>query len=487
MNRDVSRLIGRALFRYGLFAWLARLILGARVFAIAALTWKAAFRYKLFWLLSALLVAAVVGLPLLIKDDGTAQGLTQILLTYTLSAITAILGFATLWISCGSLARDIEECQMQMVVTKPISRWQIWLGKWLGILGLNAMLLGLSGAAVFILLTNRTSHLPPDQQRVLRQDIFVARASLKEPPPNYAEEAEKALQEAIKQNNIPENQIPEVRKMFLDRIKSGSEIVPPGYMKRWTIDTGVLKNFIQSKSLQLRVRFRTSRYNDGQTYPTLWLIGDPDSPTSQRITQFLPPESFQEFDIPNLIGPDGKLIIDVANPPNNPVDLLFDANDGLEVLYPESTFGVNFVRGLAIIFCWLTLLATIGLAASSLLSFPVAAFFSIAVLIVGFSSGTISSAVESRTPISSFIEHSGVQEPTILDKAVAGLLAGVLHVIKLVQTFSPIDSLSAGRSITWLELGTAILQIVVLMGGIFIALGITFFTRRELAAVQATS
>ena len=84
-----------------------------RILTISALTWKAAFRYRLFWLLSGLLVAAVVGLPLLIKDDGTAQGLTQILLTYTLSAITAILGFATLWIACGSLARDIEECQMQ--------------------------------------------------------------------------------------------------------------------------------------------------------------------------------------------------------------------------------------------------------------------------------------------------------------------------------------------------------------------------------------
>lgn len=458
-----------------------------RVLTISALTWKAAFRYRLFWLLSGLLVAAVVGLPLLIKDDGTAQGLTQILLTYTLSAITAILGFATLWIACGSLARDIDECQIQMVVTKPVARWQIWLGKWLGILGLNAVLLALSGAAVFIFLTNRASHLPADQQNVLRQDIFVARASFKQPPPDYAGEAERALQDAAKLNNIPDDQKPEVRKMLLDRIKSGSEVVPPGYMKRWTIDTGVLKNFVQDRPLQLRVRFRTSRYNDGETYPTVWIIGDPDLPSSQRMTQVLPPESFQEFNIPNLIDNNGKLTIDVANPPSNGVDLLFDANDGLEVLYPESSFGINFIRGLLIIFCWLTLLTTIGLAAGSLLSFPVAAFFSLAVLVIGFSSGTISAAVESRTPVSSFIEHSGAPQPTILDNAVAGLLSKVLAVIKLVQAFSPIDSLSAGRSITWLQLGTAIAQIVFLMGGIFIALGITFFTRRELAAVQATS
>ncbi len=45
------------------------------LFAIIALTWKAAFRYRLFWVIVALLLGAVVGLPLLIKDDGTAAGI----------------------------------------------------------------------------------------------------------------------------------------------------------------------------------------------------------------------------------------------------------------------------------------------------------------------------------------------------------------------------------------------------------------------------
>src|SRR5438132_355650 len=103
----------------------------SRILAIAGLTWKAAFRYRLFWVMAVLLVAAVVGLPLIIQDDGTAQGLTQILLTYTLSAITGLLGFFTLWFACGTLARDIEDCQMQMISVKPIGRWQIWIGKWI--------------------------------------------------------------------------------------------------------------------------------------------------------------------------------------------------------------------------------------------------------------------------------------------------------------------------------------------------------------------
>src|ERR1044071_3825209 len=126
-----------------------------RLLAITWLTWKAAFRFRLFLVVAVLLLAAVVGLPLLIKDDGTARGFTQILLTYTLSVIAALLGLSTLWLACGTLARDIEECQIQIVATKPIARWQIWLGKWLGILSLNAALLAIAGGCIYGTLQDR--------------------------------------------------------------------------------------------------------------------------------------------------------------------------------------------------------------------------------------------------------------------------------------------------------------------------------------------
>src|SRR5579862_4015916 len=149
-----------------------------RILTITGLTWKAALRFKLFLVIAVLLFAAVVGLPLLIQDDGTARGFTQIILTYTLSAITALLGFSTLWLACGTLARDIEECQMQVVVTKPIARWQIWLGKWLGIISLNAALLAISGACVYGLLQWRATRLPAKEQEVLHNEVLIARGSM---------------------------------------------------------------------------------------------------------------------------------------------------------------------------------------------------------------------------------------------------------------------------------------------------------------------
>ena len=86
----------------------------------------------------------------------------------------------------------------------------------------------------------------------------------------------------------------------------------------------------------------------------------------------------------NLLDDQGRLFITFGNA--NPANLLFDLEEGMEVLYHEGSFGVNFVRGLGIIFIWLGLLAAVGLAGASYLSFPVAAFFSITVLIIGLRS-----------------------------------------------------------------------------------------------------
>src|SRR4029079_3608852 len=116
-----------------------------RILAISLLTLRAAVRYRIVVVMALLLLGGVIVLPLIIKDDGTARGFTQIILTYTLTLTTTLLGFATLWLSCGILAREIEEAQMQMVAVKPIARWQIWLGTWTGVVEVHAPLMCRAG------------------------------------------------------------------------------------------------------------------------------------------------------------------------------------------------------------------------------------------------------------------------------------------------------------------------------------------------------
>ncbi|MCX6903188.1 MAG: hypothetical protein NTW03_06845 [Verrucomicrobia bacterium] len=455
-----------------------------RLLAIVWLTWKAAFRFRLFWVLAALLVASVILLPLLIRDDGTARGFTQILLTYTLAVITALLGFATLWLSCGTLARDIEDCQMQMVAVKPIGRWQIWLGKWLGIVTLDAVMLALSGACVAGLLYWRAQRLPEAQQRILRNEVLVARGSCKEAPTDIEGDVERILQERLKE--APANiNVKAVRDSLREQVKAVNQVVPPGHRRRWEIDLGLRRYTLKDQPLYLRIKFQASQTNASGTYLGLWDIGPTNSPLRRSNAQSLAAGTFHEFQIPaNLYDDKGVLTIDFIN--QNEVTLLFPLEDGLEVLYREGGFTSNFARGLGIILCWLALLASLGLAASSLLSFPVAAFVSVSVLLIGFSSGTLTNAVEAGT-IAGMNEESGVTGHSVLDLVFIPFFKVVLKVLNLVEGFSPIESLSTGRSIPWSVLGLAFAQVVLLLGGILAVTGMVIFTRRELAAAQGNS
>jgi hypothetical protein len=456
-----------------------------RLLAITWLTWKAAFRFRLFLVIAVLLLAAVVGLPMVIKDDGTARGFTQILLTYTLSVITGLLGLSTLWLACGTLARDIEECQMQVVATKPIARWQIWLGKWLGIMSLNAALLALSGACVYGLLQWRATKLPAAAQTVLREQVLVARGSAREQNYNAEIDAatERILQGRLKNSPVDKVDVPEVRMQICEQVKADFQLVPPGYSRPWQIDLGFAKNFLRNKPLQLRVKFNSAQKSPSGTFVALWQVGDPNSANLWRSEPMsLAPDTFHEFQIPaNLFDDKGVLTVLFIN--RNDTALLFPLEDGMEVLYPQGSFTLNFARGLGIIFCWMALLAALGLMAASFLTFPVAAFFSLAVLTIGLSSGTLHEVVESGTVMGGNGE-TGVMGHSVVDAMLIPLFKGCLTVIKLVENFSPIDSLSSGRSISWSELGTAFGQIVLLPGGIIAVIGILLFNRRELATAQ---
>lgn len=458
-----------------------------RIFAIARLTWKAAFRFRLFWVLAVLLLGSVVVLPLLLKDDGTARGFTQILLTYTLGVITTLLGFSTLWLACGTLARDIEDCQMQVVAVKPIARWQIWLGKWLGIVMLNAALLALSGLSVYGLLQWRAHGLPAEQRKILRTEIFTARAGLKEPMPNLEEVVNLEISKIADFTSMSAEQQEQTRQQLRERVRAFYQVVLPGHYRRWILDFGFRKHLIGDQPLFLRVKFHVAQTNLTGQYVGLWRVGTYENPIAVSLPQSLSASTFHELTLDGgsrFLDENGRLIINFEN--RNDTALMFPLDDGMEVLYREGGFGLNFARGLAVILCWLALLAAIGLAAASLLSFPVAAFFSVSLLVIALSSGTLASVVSEGTVIGADHESGGASS-TALDTALIPLFKSILAVVRLVEMFSPVEALSSGRSITWGELGRALAQVVLLLGGLFALTGIAIFTRRELATAQGTN
>lgn len=452
---------------------------GLRPFwAVAGLTVRAAFRYRLVVVLLALLLGAVVALPLVVKHDGTAQGFTQILLTYTLTTITALLSLVTVWLACNTLARDIDECQMQMVAVKPIPRWQVWLGKWCGIMVLNLLLLGLSAGAVYLLMLYRAQQLPPEVRAMLRAEVLTARASVREPLPDLTAEADRLI--AARRDELLAQGVD--LRVFRERAKEAAraqmQVVPSDHFRRFKLPLGDPAR-LRDQPMFIRLKFYTPDLGAKKLYDFEITVGEPESANRRVYFQRLVPENHFEFPVhPNLFDARGVLTVDVAN--RSPGPLILPLEDGFEVLHREGGFALNYLRGLAVIAFWLALLAAIGLAAGSFLSFPVAAFVATSVLILGLSSGTLKTVVEDNTVLG--VDHdTGRPLNPVIDAVALPVFHLLYWLVNSVRGFSPIDALGTGRSVSWLQLGQAFLQVVVIMAGLAALLGVGLFQRRELA------
>jgi hypothetical protein len=215
----------------------------------------------------------------------------------------------------------------------------------------------------------------------------------------------------------------------------------------------------------------------------VWQVGVPDTPRLwQSAPMSLAPDTFHEIEVPSdVIGDDGVVTIVFAN--LNASALLFPIEDGIEVLYREGGFLLNYVRALIIILCWMALFASIGLAASSFLSFPVASLVSVSLLVLALSSGTMAMVVDTGTVLQTEGEGTSLVGGAV-DALAVPIFKGMLTVIQLAKDYSPVDAVSTGRSLPWGVVAGAFMKIVVVLGGCFGVAGVWLFSRREMAATH---
>jgi hypothetical protein len=215
---------------------------------------------------------------------------------------------------------------------------------------------------------------------------------LKPPPPDIEGKVDQMLKEQIQKTPVPASEQPILRRDLRERVKAMYQVVPPGYPRDWAVDLGLRKDLLRDQPLFLRVKFYAAQTNAAGSYFGTWQIGSPETGRVAYKNMNVAADSFSEFAVdPRLCDDKGQLRIRFVN--RDSTTLLFPLEDGLEVLYREGGFGLNFARGLGVILCWLALLAAIGLAAASFMSFPVAAFFSLSLLVVALSSNTMSTVV----------------------------------------------------------------------------------------------
>lgn len=449
-----------------------------RIMAVARLTIKAAFRFKMIPWLILLLGVSIFSIPYMITHNGTAEMFAQVLLTYSLMTVFILLGVSTVWLSCGILNQAFEKHHIILLVSKPIARWEIWVGKWLGILCLNAVLLSVTGGCIYGLLMFHARALSAAEQVKLHTTVLTARRAVKEPAPNENSEIERLYAKRSQDPDVAAMEPAYVKEKLREEVRWLNQLVKPGHRRIWDLELGSNVPRGSSDLIQLRVKFYASWFEDTEDHPTVWIVGQPDSANRWEKELNLTPMMTSEWSVPaSLVQPDGSLHIECHNYTES--SLVFRVEDGLEVLYEDGGFLWNFGKSLAIILSRLTLLSALGLWAATFASLPVSTCL-ILTLVLITNSGHLFQTIASEGTISTLDEDSGRGNWPYFDWFLVPLFTGLYYLTESLKSISPIEGLVTGRSIptgAWmLHLG--------LVGGLACGLvgawGIFIFHRREI-------
>ena len=76
-----------------------------------------------------------------LQGDGTAEGKFKVFVTYSFLLSSIVLITVNIAFSCVSISGELKKRTMFLLDAKPVKRWQIIVGKWVGFLFLNFLLI----------------------------------------------------------------------------------------------------------------------------------------------------------------------------------------------------------------------------------------------------------------------------------------------------------------------------------------------------------
>lgn len=356
-----------------------------RVMAICLLGIRAPLRSRLVVGLLVLLAAVLILLPIGIKSDGTAAGDVRMLLTWMLGIAFCILCASTMWSGCATLSTDIEEGRHVLTTVSPVRPFEIWLGRWFGLLITNAVLLSVVVVAIVVQLHIRG--LSAEDTAVYR------RLSLD--PQSVQEEVESIYELALSVGAIPEGAAEtDVRRSIAKDFEQAYFSIDPSTSRRWVFslkqDDGdrevrVLFSFLSSYGAASGCEgFFTVSTSDGRSVAVREI--SPDDVGDVTLT--IPAGALSGEAVAHVV-------FQNTGDPESGVSVLVSHFESMQMLVRDGGVSRNLAKCSLAMFSLLALLGAIGVSCGALFSFPVAAFAGTAVVLMMFlgSSGMVEEGV----------------------------------------------------------------------------------------------
>lgn len=465
------------------------------VLAVARLTFAEGIRMRIVLVFLVLLGALMLILPTVMKGDQTLSGRLQAFLYYAIGAMSILLSLTTVFLACYSLSEEIRSRTLHLVVTKPVTRIQILLGKWYGVMLLNLVLLTICGATIYGFAWTIRQQEPINARdgSKLRDVVWTARVGAKPVRPDMTAAATAWVDERIARNELRPDDENHRKRMIAERAAEllGSwRIVPPATAE----EIGRIFEFENlppparaDEVVQVSYKVRGIPIPPNEQLRIVWLFVDPET----RAPLHEPRETVErsgdqhEFFVRAGAFEGGRAALAVINPPSdrNRISLTFEGDDSLQIFYKVGSFEANYLRAMLIVFLRLAFLAAVGVFFSAFVSFPVAAFCMLAAYVLCLGMPTwmesIGANIELYTP--SIDPYGGWWGKPIRFVMVPILWFFFPDFVALDGA----DRLIEGRYIPLDLIAVSALRLLVFGGVILLVLGTLVFQRREVAEVTA--
>ncbi len=475
---------------------LAQIALGGKgpVLAVARNVLAEAVRMKVSVVFIVLLILGLASLPGWLNPAEFLRYRVQVFLQYGTGGAFWVIAILTLAFSASTVAFDQRDRTIWQTMTKPVAPWQYILGKWLGVVTLNAVLLAVTGTAVFqfteFLRSQpaagereayevRGGQLSEDR-RILETQVLTARVAVEAEPPVldpgvFEQNVEFRVEEEAKASGVrpPPDMVAKIRKDLRESWVQSYRSLAPGQNEMY-----VFSGLGEARDRKLPLTFRW-RINSGSNAPDqiyrLSLAFSGDSPVVQPcgLGYF---HSLQLF--PSVVDAEGLVPVEIWNGDvyegiPNPSSVSFPPG-GLEISYVAAGFRSNFARVIFVLWVKLAFLAMVAICASTFLSFPVACLVAFGTFFCAESATFLSEALENYASVD---DKNNVIWYAVIIRGIAVAVSGTF---KVYADLRPTGRLVEGTLLPWRSVAGGVAAIAAATAVLYGA-AVMILRRRELA------
>ena len=494
---------------------------GGAVGAVARVLVAEVVRRRVLAITTVLLFLALATVSSLLAENRMVEHRLESLVAYSLFITFTILSLMTLFVSAGSLAEEIDDRRIHSVVVKPVGRARFLLGKWVGVVAIDTVLLALAGGAI-ILSFERTLSIARERgddvaaaERLRIAHRAVGPERSEELVARAKERADERRREDPHLWNIlvaetggdEESALLEFRRSAYRDLLAQWVTIPVGERRTYRFPVGEIDAGGSSGTdlaLHLAPQF-AFRHSSERQRLLVTVAGETTS-------IFLGGEESRVLLVPASAVVEGSVSVEVENADlggrGQPAS--FIGKDRLAIEVPRGSFRTNLLCGLAIFLAQLSFIAALGTVAATFLGLPVAVLLSSLVLFAAAAGGAVvelgddpeKSALERALEVEAEHDHSGhdhsghdhdhghahSHDPwQHASPFVRFLDESGRRFIGLFRAWgkaAPIESVAAGREIATDTFVGVLWRIGLAWTGAVAAIGACIFSRREIARVQ---